>query len=551
MSLKVYTGLLVLRKPIKLRRTAETFTLGLLLEQTVKTHGNYDAIVSSHQNKKMTYSEVLDQVDRLAAGFLRIGYQIGDKVGLWAPNLIEWYIANLACARAGCVMVAINPAYQPKEIEYCINKVGINAIICGHKFKTQNYYEFLNSICPELAQSDPGNLRSRSLPSLRSVVTIADEDLSGTHNYNEVLNMANAELIHRIRSHQRDIKIDDPCNIQFTSGTTGMPKAAVISHFHLVNNGFFVGKRNELDKKHHKICVQVPLFHAFGTIITISASLNYGSTLVLPSAGFDPQRSLDVLKEERCTIIHGTPTMYVDLVNAQKERREKINAEIAISGGALCSSYLFKEMINFLGLRKVKSVYGLSETTAVVFQSLHDDDEYKSTCTVGYLQEHVEVKVVDKDNNIVPIGTAGELCVRAYGNMLGYWNDDEKTKEMIGADRWLKTGDQFILEENGYGRVVGRLKEMIIRGGENIFPKEIEDLLNTHPNIVETYVIGLQHERLGEEVCACIRIKENCTVTIEEIKKYCSGNIAHFKIPSVLKIVDGFPKTTSGKNSEV
>ncbi|KAJ8968063.1 hypothetical protein NQ314_002502 [Rhamnusium bicolor] len=463
-------------------------TFGLLLEDTVQKHGDKCAIISTHQNKKFSYSEVLHQADRLAAGLINIGFQNGDRVGIWAPNLIEWYIANMACARAGFVMVAINPAYQPKEMEYCIKKL---------VFALNTFEDLKNALSQHLNE----------------YVFIS----RGTHNFNEILDLADAKSIKLIKNNQDNIKIDDPCNIQFTSGTTGQSKAAVVSHFNMVNNGFYVGKRNELGKKHHKICVQVPLFHAFGTVITISASLNYGSTLMLPSP---------ILK---------------------KARKENISPEIAVTGGAICSPQLFKDMLEVLNLKKVKSVYGLSETTAVVFQSLYDDDQRKSTSTVGYIQDHIEAKVVDANDKIVPIGAPGELCLRGYSVMLGYWEDEEKTKETIGPHKWLRTGDQFIIDENGYGKVVGRLKEMIIRGGENIFPREIEDFLNTHSDILETHVIGLPHERLGEEVCACVRLKEDRTITLDEIKKYCKGNIAHFKIPSVLVIVDNFPKTASGK----
>ncbi|XP_018564379.1 acyl-CoA synthetase family member 2, mitochondrial isoform X2 [Anoplophora glabripennis] len=461
-------------------------TIGRLLESTVEKHGANYAVISKHQNKKLTYSEVFDEANRLAAGLTALGLKNGDRVGIWAQNIIEWYVAFLACARAGYFTVTINPAYQPRELEYCINKVGIKSIICGHKFRKQDYYEVLTHACPELPCSEPGKLKSSQLPTLQSVVTICDETLRGTYNYEEVLELATEDSINFIKKNQDQIKIDDPVNIQLTSGTTGHPKAAVVSHFGLVNNGFYVGKRNELGKKHHRICVLVPLFHAFGTVITISASLNYGATLVLPSDGFDPNKSLDAIKEENCTIIHGTPTMYVDLVRVQKERREKISPEIAVAGGAPCSPSLFKDMLNVIGVKKVKSVYGLSETTAVVFQSMLDDNEYRSTATVGHIHDHIEAKVVDADDKIVPIGTPGELCTRGYSNMLGYWEDDNKTKEMMGQDRWLRTGDQFIMGEDGYGRIVGRLKEMIIRGGENIFPKEIEDYLNTHPHILES-----------------------------------------------------------------
>ncbi|KAJ8936154.1 hypothetical protein NQ318_010565 [Aromia moschata] len=551
MFVKVCTSFLAVKQPIKsLRKQSglsylhkvgqeplKPLTLGLLLEQTVQNHGENLAVISRHQGKRMTYLQVLQQADRLAAGLIKSGHQKGDRVGLWAPNMLEWYITNMACARAGLIMVAINPSYRPREIEYCIKKVGIKGIICGHKFKNQDYYELLKMISPELSNSEPGKLKCKNLPSLKNVVTIADESLRGTYNYNDILDLADEESVKLIKSNQDSIKIDDPYNIQFTSGTTGHPKAVVISHFQLTNNGFFVGQRNELDKKHQTICVQVPLFHAFGIVITIGASVNNASTLVLPSPEYNPNKNLDALRDERCTVIHGTPTMYVDLVNVQKKKERK----------KYLQKLQFLEVPLLATSVQGNSVYGMSETTAVAFQSMPNDDENTSVTTVGHLQEHLEAKVVDDNDRIVPLGTPGELCIRGYISMLEYWEDQEKTKEILGSDKWLRTGDQVVLDENGYCRIVGRLKEMIIRGGENIFPKEIEDFLNTHPNIIETHVIGLPNERLGEEVCACVRVKENCTLTLEELRSFCQGQIASFKIPSALEIIESFPVTTSGK----
>ncbi|KAH0815700.1 hypothetical protein GEV33_007091 [Tenebrio molitor] len=463
-------------------------TVGTLLKETAWKFGDRKAVISKHQNKSLTFAEALVEADKLAAGFRTLGLEKNDRVGLWAPNLVEWYITKLACARSGLIMVGLNPAYQPPEMEYCINKVGIKAIVCADKFKNADFYEKLITIAPELDKSDPGKLRSNKVPSLETVITTSENKKIGAFNFGEVLDLATENSIRNIQKYQKYITADDPCNLQFTSGTTGKPKAALTSHFTMVNNSFYIGKRNELNLKHHTICLQVPFFHAFGTVISVMAALNHGSTLVLPTDGYNPDKSLDAIVEEKCTVIHGTPTMYVDLVHKQEERKENISPEIAVSGGALCAPHLFKKMLNVLNVKKVKSVYGLTETTAVVFHSLVTENEEKAVSTVGHVGEHLEVKVIDKEGNLVPCGSAGELCIRGYCNMLGYWEDEEKTKEMMGQDKWLKTGDQFVLEEDGYGKVVGRLKEMIIRGGENIFPKEIEEFLNTHPDILETYV---------------------------------------------------------------
>ncbi|XP_050307265.1 medium-chain acyl-CoA ligase ACSF2, mitochondrial-like isoform X1 [Anthonomus grandis grandis] len=522
-------------------------TLGRLLEEAATKYGDRPALISRAQNQVLTFQQVLKQADKLAAGFRSVGLNPGDRIGIWAPNISEWYLTNMACGRGGFVLVNINPAYLVRELENCITSVGVKAIVCPHKFKNHDYYDNISELAPELLKHDPGKLKSKTLPSLKTVIITDKADLEGTFNFGEILDKASDGDINSIKNMQDYLDPDGLAHLQFTSGTTGKPKAAMQTHFHIVNNGNSVGKRNELDKKHQTICMQVPFFHVYGTVISQSAALNHGATLVLPNLGYDPDKALDAIRDEKCTVIYGTPTMYVDLINRQKVRKEIISPEIAVSGGAHCSVNLFKEMKEVLGVKKVKSVYGLTETTAVVFQSLFDDDEYHSTSSVGYVSEHIEAKIIDEKGTIVPRGTPGELCIRGYCNILGYWENEEKTKELMGADKWLRTGDTFVLEEDGYGKIVGRLKEIIIRGGENIYPAEIENFLNAHPDILEVHVIGVPHERLGEEVCAFVRLAPNSTFTLEHLKSFCKGKISHFKIPSVLKVIDAFPKTTSGK----
>ncbi|KAL1491109.1 hypothetical protein ABEB36_011753 [Hypothenemus hampei] len=522
-------------------------TMGQLLEKTTNKYPDRPALISRHQKQVLTFQQVLEQADTLAAAFKIIGLQPQDRVGIWAPNMVEWYVTHMACARGGLVLVNLNPAYQSDEIKNLINAVDMKAMVCAHKFKTQNYYQHLLNVCPELFNCPPGGLKSPNAPSLKSVVVISDENLQGTFKYKDLITMPKKSDILSIKGWQHHIDPDQVCHIQFTSGTTGTPKAPMHSHFHLVNNSYYIGKGNELDKKHHKICVQVPFFHAYGTAITIAAALNHGATLVAPSASFDPDKSLEALKYEKCTVIHGTPTMYVDLIKAQRDKREEVNTEIAVIGGAPCSPHLLKQMTQHLGVQKVKSLYGLTETISGVFQSLDNEDEFLVTSTVGHLMEHLEAKVVDTQGRMVPNGTPGELLIRGYSTTLGYWQNEKKTKELIGPDKWLHTGDQFILMENGYGQIVGRIKDVIIRGGENIYPKEIEDHLNTHPDILESQVVGVPHERLGEEVCAVVRLQAKASVTLQDLDAHCRGKMAYFNIPSRMEIVDSFPKTVSGK----
>ncbi|XP_050741145.1 medium-chain acyl-CoA ligase ACSF2, mitochondrial [Drosophila biarmipes] len=524
-------------------------TIGQQLELTAANHGDVEAIVSCHEGKRYTFKGLLQEADALAAGFRKLGLKPGDAVGLWSPNYMHWYLSMMGAARAGLTSVGLNPAFQGPEVAYCLNKVNVKAIIAPESFKRQNYYEILRDICPEIADSEPGKIRSDKFPHLQSVIIDSYDGLKGALRFDDFLDLANKSEREEVAKIQKDILPESACNIQFTSGTTGNPKAAVLSHHNFVNNGIHVGNRNQLEGE--RICVQVPMFHAFGVVITIMAGLTKGATMVLPSPGFSPKDSLQAISSEKCSVIHGTPTMYVDLVNTQKKLQVPLGrVKKAITGGAIVSPQLIKDIREILKVETVHSVYGLTESTAVIFQSLPGDSSDVVLNSVGHLTDHVEAKVVDEEGRCVPFGQPGELCVRGYITMLGYHGDEEKTKETIGQDRWLRTGDQFILESNGYGRIVGRLKEMLIRGGENIFPKEIEDFLNAHPQVIEAHVIGVPDERLGEEVCAFVRLEEGvepASFTAATLKEYSKGKLAHFKVPKYVIPVDAFPKTTSGK----
>uniref|UniRef100_W8B701 Medium-chain acyl-CoA ligase ACSF2, mitochondrial n=1 Tax=Ceratitis capitata TaxID=7213 RepID=W8B701_CERCA len=522
--------------------------VGQQLEKTVAEYGSTEAIVSCHEQKRYTFRSLIEEVDRVAAGLLKLGLKQGDHVGIWAPNNMHWYLTMLGAARAGLVSVAINSALQARELDYCLKKAKVKAVVMSETFKSQNFYEIMKSICPELPDSVDGRINSVNLPHLKHVIIDTPNRLKGALSFDDLLGLSNRTEYEAITQLQRHIAPDSACNIQFTSGTTGHPKAAVISHYHFVNNGIHISNRNQFDSN-TRICVQVPLFHAFGTVITIMAAMDKGSTLVLPAAGFSPADSLKAIVDEKCTVIHGTPTMYVDLIKKQRELKLPLKtAKMAVTGGAPCSPQLFLDIKNVLGLERVQTVFGMTETTAIIFQTRPGDSMDQILNTVGHLQDHVEAKVIDAEGKTVGFGESGELCVRGYLTMLGYYEDEEKTNETIGRDGWLRTGDQFILQADGYGRIVGRLKEMIIRGGENIFPKEVEDFLNSHPDICETHVVGVPCERLGEELCAFVRLQDGVTkISRDEIKEFCKGKLAHFKIPRYVIRVDNFPKTASGK----
>ncbi|XP_011207643.2 medium-chain acyl-CoA ligase ACSF2, mitochondrial [Bactrocera dorsalis] len=523
-------------------------SVGQELERAVAEYGSTESIVSCHEQKRYTFRSLIEDVDRVAAGLLKLGLQQGDHVGIWAPNNMHWYLTMLGAARAGLVSVGINPAFQGPEVEYCLKKVKVKAIIMPESFKTQNYYEIMKGICPELPGSVDSHIKSANLPHLKYVVVDTPNKLKGALTFDDLLDLSNPTEREAIKQLQHHIMPDSGCNIQFTSGTTGKPKAAVLSHYNFVNNGIHIGNRNQFDSN-SRICVQVPLFHVYGVVITIMSAMTHGSTLVLPAAGFSPADSLHAIVNEKCTVIHGTPTMYVDLIKKQRELKLPLEtAKMAVTGGAPCSPQLFLDIKNVLGLDHVRTVYGLTETTAVIFQSRPGDKSEHILNTVGHLLEHIEVKVVDAEGHIVQFGEPGELYVRGYATMLEYYDDAEKTKETIGNDKWLKTGDQFILQADGYGRIVGRLKEMIIRGGENLFPKEIEDFLNSHPKIIEAHVIGVPDERLGEECCAFVRLQDGVeTITTDEVKEFAKGKLAHFKVPRYIIPIDQFPRTASGK----
>ncbi|XP_019547239.2 medium-chain acyl-CoA ligase ACSF2, mitochondrial-like [Aedes albopictus] len=526
--------------------------IGQHVRLAAEKYPNNEAMVSCHEAKRFSFSDVMEKVDRLASSLHLLGLEVGDRVGIWAPNCSAYYLSSLAISRAGMIAVGINPAFQLPEVEYAMNKVQVKALVTIESYRSQKYYEVLCQLMPELAESSPGKLKSSKVPSLKMVIVDTESKrLPGTVTLNDMLQMASEEEISKIEPLQPLISPDSGAALLFTSGTTGHPKAALLSHFGLVNNGTHSAHRLELDRKQHRICLQVPLFHVFGMSLGLMASFNYGTALVFPSAGFQAIASLKAITEEKCTMVYGTPTMFVDLLNElQKDKRQLPPMDFALIGASSCSPNLILEVKEGLGVREVLAGYGMTEASGATFTSGFGDKTEVALSTVGKLFEHFEAKVVDHEGNTVPFGTAGELCLRGYGTMLGYWEEEQKTKEVLGADKWLKTGDQFVLRPDGYGTVVGRIKEVIIRGGENVYPKEIEDVLDTHPHLLEAYCIGVPDERLVEEICAFVRVKETVpdeAVNLEEIKQFCQGKLANFKIPRHLRIVEQFPKTTSGK----
>ncbi|XP_024867415.1 acyl-CoA synthetase family member 2, mitochondrial isoform X3 [Temnothorax curvispinosus] len=509
-------------------------TIGQLLSEAVATWPERTCVVSIPQNVRLTFTQLLRRVDSFAAGLKKLGLKKGDRLGLWGPNDLEWLITSLSASRAGLIVVAINPAYQQNELEYCLQKVGVKAIVSPDKFKTQNYPKMLLAA-------------KKMCPTLENIIIYSPDHVTGTHRFADVEISATRAEMDAIAAEQDKISCYDGCNIQFTSGSTGRPKATLISHRSLVTNSKEASLRAKITIE-NKICLNMPLFHAFGTIMGELLTFHTGSTLVMEERSFNPVKTLEAIAQEKCAITYGTPTMWVNLIEAQQRLQLPMgNLQAGITGGAPASSELFKRIRSLLGFNDMMSIYGLTETTAIVFQSIRGEDRHLTENTVGHLANHVEAMIVDQNGLPVRFGEPGELWIRGYCNMLRYWDDEENTKKTLTEDGWLKTGDQFVLQENGYATIVGRLKDMLIRGGENIFPKEIEDFLVTHPKVMQAQVIGAYDEVFGEEVCACIQLRDGATMTKNELTDYCRGKIAHFKIPRYVEFVDKYPKTATGK----
>ena len=522
-------------------------TIGEQLEQTAQQYPDHPALISRHQNIRWSYSEYLREVDRLATGLLAIGIGRGDRVGIWAPNCYEWCLTQFATARIGAIMVCINPAYRLYELEYALNKVECKAIISAERFKTTDYLQILQSLAPELAECQPGQLKSEKLPHLSTVIRMGDEATPGMYGFAEVMEQGEELQYQRLEELKQALSPEDPINIQFTSGTTGNPKGATLSHLNILNNGKIVGDGMRLGAQ-DKLCIPVPLYHCFGMVMGNLACVTHGSAAVFPSDAFDPLTTLQTVAEERCTALHGVPTMFIaELEHPQFSEFDLSSLRTGIMAGAPCPVEVMKRVLQDMHMSEVLIAYGQTETSPVNHMTAVDDPIEKRVSTVGQTGPHLEIKLIDEQGNVVPVGEKGEICCRGYSVMQGYWNDQAKTVETIDAQRWLHSGDLAIMDEEGYVQIVGRLKDMIIRGGENVYPREVEEFLYTHPRIQDVQVFGVRDERFGEQVCAWIQPHQGETVEADEIKAFCKDKIAHFKIPHYVKLVDQYPMTVTGK----
>jgi fatty-acyl-CoA synthase len=519
------------------------------LDETATKYPNRLACVFSEQGIRGTWAQLRDSSDRLAAGLLKLGFKKGDRIGIWSPNRAEWILAQYATARIGLILVNINPAYRLAELEYALNKVECKGVISAPAFKTSMYLQMLQTLAPELASSAPGALRAARLPHLRTLIRMGEEKTPGMFNLSEVFALADAASVAQARSIGASLDRHDAINIQFTSGTTGNPKGATLTHSNIVNNALFVARAMDYAQngRHDVLCIPVPLYHCFGMVMSSLASTVTGGTMVYPSEGFEPKAALAAIHQERCTHLQGVPTMFI----AQLDHPEFANYNLkslrgGIMAGSPCPIEVMKRVNTQMHMTDVTIAYGMTETSPVSFQSNTDDPLEKRVSTVGRILPHLQVKIVDSQNNIVPVGEKGELCTKGYSVMLGYWNDEARTRESV-QDGWMHTGDLATLDAQGFCNIVGRVKDMLIRGGENVYPREVEEFLFRHPAVAQVQVFGIPDDRYGEEVCAWIILKPGVAATEDEIKAFCKDQIAHYKVPRYIRFVNELPMTVTGK----
>jgi fatty-acyl-CoA synthase len=522
-------------------------TIGEALDRAVKRWPAAEALVSVHQGIRWTWAEFGRRVDALAAGLLSLGLDPGDRVGVWAPNCAEWTLVQFATARAGLIQVNINPAYRLSEIEYTLKKVGVKVLVSAEKFKTSNYAGMIETLAPEIATSKPGELKSARLPDLRAVVQIGGAARPGWLAFEGLPARATDRDHRRVASIAPTLDRNDAINIQFTSGTTGLPKGATLSHRNILNNALFVGEGMGLTAG-DRLCIPVPLYHCFGMVMGNLACAVHGATMVYASEGFEPLAVLKTVEAERCTGLYGVPTMFItELEHPEFATFDLASLRTGIMAGSPCPIEVMRKVIDRMHMKEVGIAYGMTETSPVSFQSAKDDPLDRRVSTVGRIQPHLESKIVDANGAITPRGQPGELCTRGYSVMIGYWNDEEKTAEAIDGEGWMHTGDIGVIDDEGYCNIVGRIKDMVIRGGENIYPREVEEFLFRHPKVEDVTVVGVPCPKYGEQLVAWIRLRAGETVEADEITDFCKGQIAHFKIPAHVRFVDAFPMTVTGK----
>ncbi|HEN8710903.1 MULTISPECIES: fatty acid CoA ligase family protein [Pseudomonas] len=521
--------------------------IGDAFDATVNRFPDREALVVRHQALRYTWQQLADAVDRHARALMALGVQPGERVGIWAPNCAEWCITQFASAKVGAILVNINPAYRATELEYALGQSGCRWVICADAFKTCDYHAMLLGLIPELANSQPGALACERFPELRGVVSLAIAPPSGLLAWHDLQARADAVSAQALAERQAQLQPGDPINIQYTSGTTGFPKGATLSHSNILNNGYMVGESLGLTE-HDRLVVPVPLYHCFGMVMANLGCMTHGTTLIYPNDAFDPLATLRAVAEEKATALYGVPTMFIaELDHPQRGAFDLSSLRTGIMAGATCPIEVMRRVIDEMHMAQVQIAYGMTETSPVSLQTGANDDLERRVTSVGRTQPRLESKVIDADGNTVPRGDIGELCTRGYSVMLGYWNNPEATAESIDGEGWMHTGDLAVMDEQGYVRIVGRSKDMIIRGGENIYPRELEEFFFTHPAVADVQVIGVPCSKYGEEIVAWVRLHPGHQVASDELREWARARIAHFKVPRYFRFVDEFPMTVTGK----
>jgi len=524
-------------------------TVSALLDRVVSRHGARDAVIFAPTRERLSWHDLKRRADDVAAGLLAFGVERGDCVGIWAPNCVEWLLVQLGTARIGAILVNINPAYRTAELENALKKTGCRVLVMAAALKSSDYVAMMKSLAPELEASPSGQaLRLNRFPGLERVVLIGDGPrISGMLSFKELTVLAGPAHRKRLPALSAALDTDDAINIQFTSGTTGSPKGATLSHYNIVNNARFSAKAMRLTEQ-DRLCIPVPLYHCFGMVLSVLACTATGATMVFPGQSFDAGETLHAVQEYRCTVLHGVPTMFIaELAHPNFASYDLSSLRTGIMAGAPCPIEIMRRVIAEMHMTEITIAYGMTETSPVSFQSAVDDPLERRVSTVGRILPHLEVKIVDKHDRIVPVGNRGELCTRGYSVMLGYWEDPDATREAIDPAGWMHTGDLATLDADGYCNIVGRVKDMLIRGGENVFPREIEEYLFRNPKVLEAQVFGIPDPVLGEEICAWLVLRPGERATEDEIRDFCRGQIAHYKIPRYVRFVNELPKTVTGK----
>ncbi|MBD0703306.1 MULTISPECIES: AMP-binding protein [unclassified Pseudomonas] len=528
-------------------KTLLAHTIGEAFDQTVARYPDGEALVVRHQSLRYTWRQLAEAVDLHARALLALGLKAGDRLGVWAPNCAQWCISQFASAKIGVILVNINPAYRSSELEYVLKQSGCQWLVCAAAFKTSDYHAMVQALAPELAEQSIGQLHSERLPLLRGVISLDAQPPSGFLPWSQLAALGAAVLPEQLIERQASLHHDDPVNIQYTSGTTGFPKGATLSHHNILNNGYMVGESLGLTAS-DRLVIPVPLYHCFGMVMGNLGCMTHGSTMIYPNDAFDPLLTLRTVAEEKATALYGVPTMFIAMLDQpQRGDFDLSSLRTGIMAGATCPIEVMRRVINEMHMAEVQIAYGMTETSPVSLQTGPSDELELRVTTVGRTQPQLESKIVDEAGNIVARGTIGELCTRGYSVMLGYWDNPSGTADAIDQDGWMHTGDLATMNEQGYVCIVGRNKDMIIRGGENIYPRELEEFFFTHPAVADVQVIGIPCSRYGEEIVAWIKFHPGHSATEQALQAWCKERIAHFKTPRHFKFVEEFPMTVTGK----